>query len=66
MEINREKLEKEAPGLGIRMIILFGSRANGKERADSDFDVAVLTTEERNIGENMDIYTKILFFLLML
>jgi len=63
MKINRKKIEKEAEKMGIKMIILFGSQAEGKARPDSDYDVAVLTTPERNIKNSMKIYTDILFFL---
>jgi len=63
MEINYDKLKKEAPLKGIKMIILFGSQASGKMRKESDCDIAVLTAEEKNIGKNMDNYTDILFFL---
>jgi len=63
MKINRKKLEKEAEKLGIKMIVLFGSQAEGKARPDSDYDVAVLTTPERNIKNSMKICTDILFFL---
>ena len=63
MKVDYEKLKKEASALGIQMIILFGSQATGKAHADSDYDVAVLMVPEKNIGENMDDYTKTLFFL---
>lgn len=49
--------------MGIQMIILFGSQVTGKAQADSDYDVAVLMIPEKNIGENMDNYTRTLFFL---
>lgn len=60
MEINYEKLEKEAPGMGIKMIILFGSRSCERERVNSDYDVAVLTTEEKNIYDSLKNYSKVL------
>lgn len=63
MKVDYEKLEKEALLFGVRMVILFGSQVTGKLHADSDYDVAVLTVPEKNIGENMKNYTDILFFL---
>ena len=63
MEINYKKFGEEASKLGIKMVILFGSRASGKAREDSDYDVAVLTSEEKNIGESMDNYSTVLSFL---
>lgn len=63
MEIEHEKLKKGAEKLGVRMIVLFGSRASGKARKDSDYDIAVLTTKEKNIGESLENYNNVLFFL---
>lgn len=63
MEIDYEKFKEEAPKMGIKMVVLFGSRANGKAREGSDYDVAVLTSEEKNIGESMGNYSAVLFFL---
>ncbi len=62
-KMDEEQIKKKAAELGIKMVVLFGSRASGKEREDSDYDVAVLTTPEKNIKKNMKYYTKILFFL---
>lgn len=63
MEINYEKLEKEAPLKGIKMIILFGSQASERARSDSDFDIAVLTVKEKNIRNSLKNYSEILDFL---
>jgi predicted nucleotidyltransferase len=63
METDQKKLKKGANELGIRMAILFGSRAGGKARLDSGYDIAVLTSNEKNIGKNMENYNSILFFL---
>lgn len=62
MVISEKKNKKKAHELGIKMVILFGSRASGKTRSDSDYDIAVLTTKEKNIGE-LDNYNNVLFFL---
>jgi predicted nucleotidyltransferase len=40
---------RELPG--VRLAYLFGSRARGTERADSDFDIAVLLDDERARAE---------------
>ncbi|MBI4686398.1 MAG: nucleotidyltransferase domain-containing protein [Nitrospirae bacterium] len=63
MKINRGKLDKTAAEKGIKFIILFGSHVAGRVRKDSDFDVAVLTEERKNIGKSLDYYNDILFFL---
>ena len=36
----KEELEKKARELGVDLILLFGSRADGSNRKDSDFDIA--------------------------
>ncbi|MEI7425330.1 MAG: nucleotidyltransferase domain-containing protein [Candidatus Moraniibacteriota bacterium] len=63
MEIDNKKFKKEASELGIKMVILFGSRASGKAQENSDYDIAILTSEEKNIGESMDNYSAVLSFL---
>ena len=62
MKINRLKLEEYAPARGIKFLILFGSQALGNVREDSDYDIAVLTTKEKNISEFKN-YTDMLDFL---
>ena len=62
MEINHQKIEKEAQRLGIKMVILFGSQAEKKARSDSDYDIAVLTAEKNNISDLKN-YNTALFFL---
>lgn len=65
--IDTEKLNKICQESGIEFVVLFGSRAKearGEKtliREDSDFDVAVLTTSEKNIYDSLDNYTNILF-----
>jgi predicted nucleotidyltransferase len=62
MKIDAKKLNKEASKKGIRLVVLFGSQVGEKARIDSDYDVAVLTTKEKNI-EDLDNYNNILYFL---
>lgn len=65
--IDTEKLNKFCQENGIKFVVLFGSRAKemrGEKafiREDSDFDVAVLTTPEKNIRSSMDNYNNALF-----
>lgn len=65
--VNTEKLDKFCQENGVKFVVLFGSRAKearGEKalvREDSDFDIAVLTLPEKNIGKNMDNYNNILF-----
>jgi len=63
MQINQEKLKKEAVKNGIKMLILFGSQASGKAKSESDFDLAILMMEGKNIQKNLAQYNKVLFFL---
>jgi len=37
--------------LGVRLVALHGSRARGTARADSDYDVAVLTERDRTLND---------------
>ena len=64
MEINQnqqEQLSLFAQKNGIKFVVLFGSQAKENAREDSDFDIAVLTTPEKDIKANMDNYNNILF-----
>lgn len=62
MKIDEKKLKEGAEKLGIKMVVLFGSRAGGKARENSDYDIAVLTTKEKNIAD-LDNYCDVLDFL---
>lgn len=49
MKINKEqkfKIAKIAKKFRLKLIIIFGSFANGKNRQDSDLDIAVLSSKE--------------------
>ncbi len=63
MEIAQEKLKKEALKSGIKMLILFGSQASGKAKNESDFDLAVLMVEGKNISKKLADYADTLFSL---
>lgn len=58
----REKLNKFAQENGIKFVVLFGSLAKSQPRESSDYDIAVLTTSEKNI-KNLDNYNNVLFSL---
>jgi predicted nucleotidyltransferase len=66
MKVDRERIEKYAFEKGIKFIILFGSQAVGDRHENSDFDVAVLTTREKNLSvlknysETLDFLSNIL------
>jgi predicted nucleotidyltransferase len=62
MKVDRERIEKYAFEKGIKFIILFGSQAVGDRHENSDFDVAVLTTREKNLSVLKN-YSEILDFL---
>lgn len=64
--IDTEKLNKFCRENGVNFVVLFGSRAKEAKgeavliREDSDFDIAVLTSDDKNIGSSADNYTKLL------
>ena len=62
MKVDRERIGKYAFEKGIKFIILFGSQAVGDRHENSDFDVAVLTTREKNLSVLKN-YSEILDFL---
>ena len=62
MKVDKERIEKYAFEQGIRFIVLFGSQAVGNRGENSDYDMAVLTTKEKNISVLED-YSEILDFL---
>lgn len=65
MKITREqkqKVNKIAKKYGLELVLLFGSFASGKKHKDSDYDIAVLTEENKNISDIKN-YTDVLFFL---
>jgi len=51
--------EIEQAGYRVRRILLFGSRARGEARPDSDWDFFVLTDREPTYPELRDIATRI-------
>jgi predicted nucleotidyltransferase len=65
---DNEKLEKikeiildecQKAGVVVDRIILFGSRARGDNREDSDFDIMVLTDKTMEFGKKQILITKI-------
>ena len=42
----KEKIRKIAEKYHLKLVLLFGSFANGKHREDSDLDIAVLGSRE--------------------
>lgn len=68
--VDTEKLNNFCRENGIKFVVLFGSRAKearGEKvsiREDSDFDIAVMTSAEKNIMNSIDNYNSILFGLL--
>src|SRR4030043_559271 len=62
MKVDKERIEKYAFEQGIRFIVFFGSQAVGNRGENSDYDMAVLTTKEKNISV-LENYSEILDFL---
>ena len=51
MEFNFENLKEKMDGLGVAGIFLFGSRAQGTARANSDYDFAILMRDKRILAD---------------
>jgi predicted nucleotidyltransferase len=49
MEELHQGLREAVAGLPVSILVVFGSRARGRERPDSDLDVAVLPAEEERV-----------------
>jgi len=62
MNTINDEAKKELLTQGIKMIILFGSRAGCRVKPDSDYDMAVLTTPAKNLPA-MKYYTEVLSLL---
>lgn len=58
----KRKIAKIAKKHGLKLVLIFGSYASGKARKDSDYDVAVLTEENKNISDLKN-YNNMLFSL---
>lgn len=67
VNIDKRQLNKFCRENGVKFVVLFGSRAKEAKgekvfiRKDSDYDIAVLTTSEKNISKSLDNYNNILF-----
>ncbi len=57
MYIMEEKanIEKIAKKYSLKLLLLFGSQANGKNRADSDFDIAYIAKKELSMDEKISL-----------
>lgn len=62
MKVDKVCIKKQAFKKGVRFIVLFGSQAAGNGRENSDFDVAVLTTKEKDLS-GLENYSEILEFI---
>ena len=51
MEFNFENLKEKMDGQGVAGIFLFGSRAQGTARANSDYDFAILMRDKRILAD---------------
>ena len=48
---DKNEIKETAEKHGIRMVVLFGSRANRSAKTDSDFDVAYISEKKLNLEE---------------
>lgn len=55
----KEEIKEVANKLGIDLLLLFGSRASGRFRKDSDFDIAYVANEELSFEERGELYNVI-------
>ena len=62
MKMNKECMKKQAFEKGVRFVVLFGSQAAGNGCENSDFDIAVLTTKEKDLSA-LEKYSEILLFI---
>lgn len=51
-----EELKKSASELGVDLILLFGSRADGSHRKDSDFDIAYRSKKPLDLEEDSALF----------
>ncbi len=58
----KQRIAKLAKKYGLKLVLLFGSFVSGKIHKGSDYDIAVLTEESKNINDLKN-YNDILFFL---
>ena len=54
----KTSVKKIAEKYGLKLVMFFGSFASGKNRQDSDLDVAVLGSKEVSFQEQIDIINK--------
>lgn len=62
MEITKDqklKITKIAKKFQLKLIVIFGSFANGKHRKDSDLDIAVLGLKEISFNEQISLTNKL-------
>ena len=50
---DKEKIKKIAEKFNLELVMLFGSRARGNYRADSDFDIAIKAKRKINLQEEL-------------
>lgn len=55
----KQALKKTAEKYGLKLIILFGSFANGTNKPDSDFDVAILAKDRSIAKHDFDLISAI-------
>lgn len=59
MSYDARKLARVAQELGLRLVVLHGSRAERREEAESDIDVAVLATGEVDTQRRLEVYQRL-------
>ena len=59
VEYNQEALEAAARELGLRLVVLHGSRAEGRAEVGSDIDIAVLADGAVEEARRLEIYRRL-------
>lgn len=61
LEETKEKLKEAAEKFGIDLILLFGSRADGSNRKNSDFDIAYFS--KKPLESDLDLFRPLMDYL---
>ncbi len=55
MNFNKDKIRKIGKKFDLELIMLFGSRANGRFRKDSDYDIAIISKKKISLKNELKI-----------
>lgn len=58
----KSNIAKIAKKYSLKLLLLFGSQANGKSRPDSDFDIAYIAKKKLSMDEKIDLNNEFISF----